>query len=88
MSMKPMLVASLVPEEPKIRVHIGMPRATKPKAIGTMATAVVRSLGDVRHGRLRCRPHGPNRAMRGSSAAINETVMMACGRPHTSWALA
>lgn len=83
-----MLVAKLVPELPKIRVHIGMPSATKPKATGTMATAVVRRPCEMSSRTAPPSPSEAEREMRGSRAAIRETVMMACGRPQISWALA
>ncbi len=83
-----MLVAAPVPAEPKISVHIGMPSETNPKAIGTMATAVVRRPCEMSSRTAPASPSAAEREMRGSRAAIRETVMMACGRPQISWALA
>ena len=77
-----------VPEEPKSSVHIGMPSARKPKAIGTMATAEVRRPWEMSSRTAPASPSAAEREMRGSSAAITETVMMACGMPQMSWALA
>ncbi|CAM5554249.1 hypothetical protein STENM327S_07937 [Streptomyces tendae] len=83
-----MLVASLVPEEPNISVHIGMPSATKPKETGTIATAVVRRPCEMSSRTAPPSSSDAEREIRGSRAAISETVMMACGSPQISCALA
>ena len=76
-----------MPLEPKSRVHIGMPRATNTKATGTIATAEVRRPWEMSSRTAPGSPSWAAREIRGSRAAMTETVMMACGMPQISWAL-
>lgn len=79
--------ADSMPEDPKIRVHIGMPSATKLKATGTIATAELRRPCEMSSRTAPASPSFAERESRGSRAAMTETVMMACGMPQMSWAL-
>lgn len=66
---------------------VGRPRARKPKAIGTMATAELRSPCEMSSRTAPTSLSLAAREMRGSRAAMTETVMIACGMPQMSWAL-
>lgn len=85
--MKPMDRAASVPLDEYSRVHIGTPSARNAKATGTMATAELRSPWEMSSRTAPGSLSWAAREIRGSRAAMTETVMIACGIPQISWAL-
>lgn len=75
------------PLDENIRTEIGTPSERNAKAIGTIATAELRSPWEMSSRTAPGSPSWAAREIRGSSAAMTETVMMACGMPQINWAL-
>ncbi len=72
------------PEPAYSSVAMGTPRARNAKAHGTIATAEVRSPYEMSSRTAAASPSWAEREIRGRTAVMTETVMMACGICHSS----